>query len=274
MKRCLAVVVFLAIILPIYGCKESPKADGNKGDPRNPGQTAAAPVGTASCVVKEEGTTIECKWPEGVPESYFKRLFSPENAPNISLFVVGFAGIIAAIVTLRKLERQTAATEKQANHMIASERAWIMAELSLSSNGLPLTQWNDHAAGGVPKTNIYVNLRCINDGDSPAWITEKSARLFIGSGDELPVTPKLAKEDILEEGFDPLGPGKDAVYEGNITGTGRHSTQTATIIYGVVKYRDIFGENRETGFCYQFSGYQGNRKLVRIFCGPEYSKQT
>jgi hypothetical protein len=191
---------------------------------------------------------------------------------DFALAVVGGLGIVAAFVTLRKLERQTAATEKQASHMIASERAWIMAELSLTP-GANLAHTTESKTNQV-KTNISVRLHCINDGSSPAWITEKSARLVIVSGD-LPPIPQLAKGDILDEGNDPVGPGKDAEpFEWNASGNGRHSTQTQTIIYGVVRYRDIFGEGRETWFCYQLVGCQGNRKLIRIFCGPEYSKHT
>jgi hypothetical protein len=147
-----------------------------------------------------------------------------------------------------------------------------MAELSLSP-GANLIHWTE--PNGVIKTHISVKLRYINDGSSPAWITGKSARLLIVSaGEELPLIPQLAKEDILEEGVDPVGPGKDDAFEWNATGNGRHSINTVTIIYGVVRYRDIFWESRETWFCYQLIGYQGNRKLIRVFCGPEYSKHT
>ncbi len=147
-----------------------------------------------------------------------------------------------------------------------------MAELSLSP-GANLVLWTE--PNNETKTNISVKLRYINDGSSPAWITEKSARLVIVSrGEQLPAIPQLAKEDILDKGMDPVGPGKEDNFEWSATGNGRHSIQTATIIYGVVKYRDIFGESRETWFCYQLVGDRAHRKLNRVFCGPEYSKHT
>ena len=41
-------------------------------------------------------------------ESYLARLFAPENLPNIALFLVGTAGVIIAICTLKALQHQAA----------------------------------------------------------------------------------------------------------------------------------------------------------------------
>lgn len=47
---------------------------------------------------------------------------------NVLLATVGVVGVIVAVFTLRKIERQTAATEAQAKHMVESERPFIMVE--------------------------------------------------------------------------------------------------------------------------------------------------
>jgi hypothetical protein len=273
MFKALAILALALFVFPVQAYTQTNKAQqSSKSD---------KPAPSAAVVVPEHNDRPALQ-PEAEKhiEADVQVITAPakdryDKAPvwiNFALAVIGVLGIGAAFVTLRKLERQTAATEKQANHMIAAERAWILAELSLSP-GANLIFTNEPKTKEI-KTNISVRLHCINDGSSPAWITEKSARLVIVSG-ELPKIPQLTKEDILDEGMDPLGPGKDAApFEWNASGNGRHSIQTHTIIYGVVKYRDIFGEGRETWFCYQLIGYQGNRKLIRIFCGPEYSKHT
>jgi len=127
----------------------------------------------------------------------------------------------------------------------------------------------------IPRTTFAVELHCTNDGRSPAWVKEKSARMIIVKHEEIPPIPELTEEDIIDKGYDPVGPGKDAIpFTWDATGTGKHSTRTATIIYGVVRYADIFRENRETWFCYQLVGDAAHRKLTRIYCGPDYSKQT
>jgi hypothetical protein len=65
----------------------------------------------------------------GEPKGYSSRLLSPENLPNILLVVVAIAAIIVAVRTLKTLERQTSAIEKQGDALIDSERAWVIAEL-------------------------------------------------------------------------------------------------------------------------------------------------
>jgi hypothetical protein len=47
------------------------------------------------------------------PNSYLQRLFSPENLPNIGLFLAGIVGIGVAISTLKSISRQADLLEKQ-----------------------------------------------------------------------------------------------------------------------------------------------------------------
>lgn len=129
MRKRLAFVVFLTIVLPISGQQQSPKPDGNQ--PNGNGTTNPAPPThrVITCEVKQEGTTIECQWPESVPEGYFKRLFSPGNAPNIALVVVGIAGIVAALCTLKKIERQIKVAEAGTQAIGRAERPWIVIDV-------------------------------------------------------------------------------------------------------------------------------------------------
>jgi hypothetical protein len=45
---------------------------------------------------------------------------------NIALAAVGTGGILVAVRTLKKIERQTKATEDQARYLTTSDRAWII----------------------------------------------------------------------------------------------------------------------------------------------------
>lgn len=122
---------------------------------------------------------------------------------------------------------------------------------------------------------MEVELYCVNDGTSPAWITEKSARLVIVKQGELPPKPILTPSDIIQSEIEPMGPRRDSTFKWDAIGEGRHSpTTAATLIYGVVKYRDIFDKQRETWFCYQLTGYKTQRKMARIPGSPEYNKST
>ena len=106
MLKWLAIAVLFATVLPIHGQKERSKSGSDKNDRNSSQNPSGTPSRTASCVVKQEGTAIESYWPEDNPKSYFDRLISPENLPNIGLFFVGLGGVIAAFFTLRAINRQ------------------------------------------------------------------------------------------------------------------------------------------------------------------------
>jgi hypothetical protein len=170
MLRRLAILVFLTIVLPIYGCKESPKTGGDKNDSNSPKPPTAPPSRTARCVVKEEGTTIECNWAEAVPESKFQRLFSPENAPNIALFLVGVGGIGVALCTLRKMERQTRATE------VAANAAKISADIAVGTS-LPTLVIHELGTGDTGTADVEaffqspkIKISIKNYGQTPAFL--------------------------------------------------------------------------------------------------------
>src|SRR5579863_5361704 len=124
MLRPLAVAIFLAVILPIYGQEKGPHSTGDQGQAESAEHTSLPPR-TATCEIKDDGTTIKCNWSETEPESYFKRLFGPENAPNIGLFVIGFFGVVAAVITLLLIRAQVVEMRRQLRMTIDKERARI-----------------------------------------------------------------------------------------------------------------------------------------------------
>jgi hypothetical protein len=105
MKR-LAIVVLFASILPVHGQQQSTHPGSDQQTGQSAQKPASSPSRVVTCEIKQERTTIECKWPEAISESKLQRLFSPENAPNIALVVIGFGGVLAAALTLRKIKIQ------------------------------------------------------------------------------------------------------------------------------------------------------------------------
>ena len=75
---------------------------------------------------------------EYTPESYFKRVFIPENAPNIALVFVGIAGILVALLTLKNIERQTKSTEDAA---IATQNSAMAMLESVELQEIQYSQW-------------------------------------------------------------------------------------------------------------------------------------
>ncbi len=148
----------------------------------------------------------------------------------ITVFTVGmFLAVIVQVQTSRHIER-----------------AWVMAELFCN----PGTLLSNTSGDGSQTTALMqVELRCSNAGRSPAWITQKLARLVVVEHGKLPNIPELNTQDVIQDGPEPLSPdSKPTIFVWYAVGKGKHSIAQLTIIYGVVRYRDIFGKQRETCF--------------------------
>jgi hypothetical protein len=189
---------------------------------------------------------------------------------NFYLVLVGL--LQAAILggTIFAIFRQTTSAK-------TAERAWIMVEVICTPNtdiGLTTSIVGDSEELGTMISSAEV--RCTNAGRSPAWITSKMAKLIVISEESLPkFPPMLGEDDIIQYGPEPIGPEEVTTFEWrHPKGNGRHSIQTLTLVYGVVKYRDIFGKGRETWFCYRMMGYRTNRQFVRLPGHPKYNRNT
>ena len=154
MKGYLFAIV-LAVHLPIHGQEERRKPTTNETHAqatKKPDTAKPPSPPNAGVVVNQEATNCQCNRAADNPKSYFSRLFSPENLPNIGLFFAGIVAIIVAICTLKIIVRQTAAIEKQANAMINSERAWVIVEL------IPICRRFDKVGWCRPVVNNWAQL--------------------------------------------------------------------------------------------------------------------
>jgi hypothetical protein len=171
--------------------------------------------------------------------------------------VLLFVGVILQVSTSRQIER-----------------GWVMADLCSS----PLTTLIDgkSAKEGYTTALMHVELRCSNNGRSPVWVTEKAVRLVVATEEDLSDVPQLTSEDIIQHDLEALPPdGKPNSFVWDASGKGnRLMTRSLTIIYGVVRYRDIFNKQRETWFGYRVVGYKTNRQFVRLAGHPKYNRHT
>ena len=164
----------------------------------------------------------------------------------------------------RETLAQLAVSQKQADALINSERAWVMVTVEWYGEAHVL-----EGSGTGETTGIYVVLNCSNEGRSPAWIEEKRARFQIV--DALADTPELASAESVRAGPEPIGVGKTNQIAWMATATGHESPGKMMVVYGVVKYRDIFDKLRETMFGYRITP---SRELVRLEGKREYNKNT
>jgi hypothetical protein len=158
----------------------------------------------------------------------------------------------------------------------AIERAWVMADVEPDSE-----KWRDrklHVLEGSgtsgDNTAIYAVLVCTNAGKSPAWIDETRAKFEIVK--TLPEIPNFESAEYIEASTIPLG-----MVEGGAvphtqrlpwtpTAVGHEEVGKMSVIYGFVKYRDIFKKHRITTFGYRII----HGKLKRLENYPEYNKNT
>jgi hypothetical protein len=113
MKRfviALALVVVAKVV--VNGQEKSPHtqsaAKSAEQSKKEPSQSTLPQI-----EVNQQATNIENDRAENHSKSYLWRLFSPENLPNIGLFVVGVGGVIIGVCTLLSLKKQSADTHSQ-----------------------------------------------------------------------------------------------------------------------------------------------------------------
>jgi hypothetical protein len=295
LKNLLIFVLLLGLFAYAHGDDRQPAASAPQSQKLASPTAPAAADEHNSANLKQAGPQEQApRDPETVrvilpPKDHYDYILF---AANILLVIVGFCGVGIGLRTLGWLKVQTIATKdaanaakdgaqaalKQANHMVASERAWVMAELRFQEgNGI---SWGTE--GGTQHTMAGVILSIKNSGPTPAWVYEQCVRLevspkiltslekyespnfpFVGEGNSFHANYEIHP---LTQGDNPVG-WKAYVFDEGISTpeNGLH-----VYIYGVVRYRDAFESKRETYFGYVV---QGNNRLERI-PNEAYNKHT
>jgi hypothetical protein len=199
-------------------------------------------------------------------------------------WLVGIALVTGCIICWQSWETRKAAEAalKQANHMVASERAWILVDI-----GEP--ESDDHAPDFMGRFWIRPVIR--NSGKTIAKITKIRAVIRLnGSGERLPYVPEY-----------PLGQGFDSdkwnLYGMNLVLAPDAPTQPFKLVlssdefeqvktgqrflyvHGFIDYSDFLDEQRRTAFCYYYA-VQGvfdpdpSRFYLELTAPPTYNQCT
>ncbi len=212
---------------------------------------------------------------------------------TILLTIVGGIGTWAAVRSLIQIRRQAdilvehrahlerlaeaassnaAAAKASADALINGERAWIVTRITWQPGaGRELV---NTSGDGERSTWLNVILKFRNDGRTPAWITNQ--RVWCNLCDE---TPPAMPDTSLPPSFSRLGPdpisiGRRVKQSTNLQCKGvREPMGRALIIYGVVNYRDAFGEH-ETWCGYIVRGAADSPRLERLAGYEHYNRYT
>jgi hypothetical protein len=252
MKQWLLVIV-VAFALPVYGQKEGPQSAADQNHSNQTGNSVGSVVQQQNSHTKDDRTN-------GHTDGYLGRLFSPENLPNIGLFIAGIIGIFIAICTLKVIDKQTQA-------LIDAERArvYVKAFKKLTGGGHATFTIKAKNYGRVPaRITMYTYTEvALQDPDRELKIPPQyggsllTSEKFVESGDRLGIMV-----------FDPFSTINKQRHYG--------IPNAKMVIFWKLEYFDGISEDkREARFAYvhlkpisQIGGY-----VTR--CGPaEYNKSN
>jgi|HubBroStandDraft_2_1064218.scaffolds.fasta_scaffold102344_2 hypothetical protein len=186
-----------------------------------------------------------------------------------STWVLVAVGVVAACIGLKTL----ADIKRQTNALISGNRSWVTVDVEKVPGMGGLTDLSGIEMGVGPVrtegTAFPVRIICRNDGKTPAWITKKQARLDIV--ETIPDTPDWNRTIIIQEAPEQLLVGQigKPTDETLFSKRGRADGKM-TILYGLVTYRDPFGENKTTSFGYRV---QDDGSLERL-PNPKYNENA
>jgi hypothetical protein len=187
------------------------------------------------------------------------------------LVIVGGLQALILLLTVAVIHIQVITTRN-------TERAWVMAQIDGDRK-----QWRDGkvhivlgSGTGGDSTGTWIVLSCHNEGKSPGWIYEKKVKFEVFSS----VNPKPDFNSLptVFKGREPIGIGQSAIP--NITelprleiAEGHAKPGDKMVIYGMVKYRDIFKKKRKVTFGYQIVESADGYILERLSEAP-YNNNT
>jgi hypothetical protein len=202
-------------------------------------------------------------------------------AANLVLVILGYAGILLAVSTLKKIERQTGYAETAAEAALASAQAALLHAQALTRAERPWILISVEPSAG--KHNSFT-VMATNRGRTPARIAASSKRIKIATDEtRLPAVPEYENEEpgaLLAPIL--LLPGEFAVIERfsreDVKGLCEseekfkriESWEERVFLYGKVVYRDLTAsaddQAYETNWCCWY--IHGQKNSAMAFAGP------
>ncbi len=200
---------------------------------------------------------------------------SPLERPE--WWLVGVGIITCGVIIWQSCETRKAAQAaknsadaalKQANHIVTSERAWIIANLDTAPSAVD---------ADVP-VKIFPKIR--NAGKTPAFLIEKSeSSQTLDSGTSLPDGPIYPTPEKWEGDGVPLAPNEVLPIflrgiEFDRTPREMFLHGKVVWVWGYVKYRDAFENDRETRYCYSYEIASTLEMIAYYLVGPTAYNRT
>jgi hypothetical protein len=268
MLKVLAILTLAFFVVPVHADAQTDKANEatHSSYPTSPASTPIIPKQTY-------GQTLQPKTGEHI-SGEIGIVSTPEKNgydwfaywASIVLVGVGIGGIVVAICTLIKIERQTAATEKQVQHIVATERAWMIPRIRQ-----PKEDEFIQAAKMEDGWLFPIEVVFTNRGNTPALAIRAvmdctSERIAKRSPDKVPTLILELKEPReYENAVDRYAPGSFYISRAKTYiswGVSKSliveemplwsSGTKCLCVKGYIEYIDAFKETRISRFCYAY----------------------
>jgi hypothetical protein len=164
---------------------------------------------------------------------------------------------------IAQAESTAKATRASADALVASERAWIMVEAFPAGNSKPFKS-PDGAIG------VDARCECKNEGKTGAWINEIKCVLEF-TPLQLPEKPNFENVEPYHSVPRPIASRGDPETYVIQPGCFGDWNKKILILYGVVKYKNMFGQDCATTFGYTVSREGEFRRITGY---PAYNENT
>lgn len=267
--------VFLAIILPGSMSSQNPSTPSTSPSTHSqPGQQPAPPSPVTvqpnaqnAAQGDQEPRSVRVV---GMPPK--DRLDYISLGTNLLLGVVGIAGVVVGVITLRKIERQTAATEVSAKAaelnaqaLVNAERPWLVAEVK-PDDTMP---------------HLF-HVHIANVGRSPArFISCDATHVLVERADLMTIPPDYDSPiTIPAQTLIATGQGFKVPHGYSISHLLKPGEDVTLVVYGRVLYGNTIDpkQTHETRWCFGYIFVPDSMRLMKgefVLCGPdEYTKHT
>jgi len=272
----------------------------------NPSLLQQTPALRTSAIVSPQSTSSPIAKPEcdGLPCDYPEPHISVSNPPpvaeswptrdritwaaNVVLAIVSYGAIILAVSTLKKIERNTRATETLAMAAADSAQAALLNAQAVIDAGRPWMLISVEPSRSV--LNSFV-IKATNRGRCPANVIDSMERIMIAPDEsQLPQTPEFENQE-SNPPFVPiiLLPGESTtlksfgrddvkgICESEEIARRIENWEDKVFIYGKVLYRELIESAdkpvHETSWCCWY--IHGRQKSGLVIAGaPEYNVHT
>jgi len=193
---------------------------------------------------------------QGAPPTRNGNTSYPSEDAQIQRRIKTFTGwlVVVGLLQVAVLFMQWWMIRRQTEHFRNTERAWVML---MPLKKTPLWQTSKHQSDWIPT----VDLQFQNYGRTPAWIVEVACRFVLVDKD---FSLDYGDSTVHPDG-EPVPPGEKSlsfpkVFEERRTFTDDDFTKiefgsSALLLYGFIKYRDVFFDRtglRETYFAFRY----------------------